>query len=215
MKSLLKMAVGAMLLAGLAVGCKTTSSFSKEAAAKNAENGFVGAEWTVDGSTPVKVMVGKTTMNISSKIDTSKIPEGSNVNIIVSYENKGKTGMVDLLSATVENGRIDKKWTVKDHSSFYSEGVYSVPTYTFKLSADNGKTSVESEKVDVYGFIRTQVKNTDGELKKNQNVVIYKSDGTTIKTTTDSDGYIDLKWIPLGQYSFELSKESSGAPKSE
>lgn len=209
MKSLVKIAAGTMLLASLVVGCKTTSSFSKEANAKNAENGFVNAEWTVDGKTPEKVMVGKTTMNISSKIDTSKIPDGSNVNIIVNYENNGKKGMVDLISATVENGKINREWTVKDHSSFYEKGVYSVPSYTFKLSAENGKVSLESEKINVYGFIRTQVKNTDGELKRNQNVVIYKSDGSTIKTTTDSDGYIDLKWIPLGQYSFELSKEAA------
>ena len=214
MKSIVKMVVGTALLAGLFSGCKSTS-FTKEAEAKNVENGFVNASWTVDGKTPAKVMVGKSKLNISSQIDTSKIPNGSNVNIEVNYDNNGKTGLVELLSATVENGRINKEWTVKDNSAFYQKGVYSVPTYTFKLSAENGKGSVASEPVHVYGFIRTQVKNTDGELKRNQKVVIYKSDGTTLDAKTDGDGYIDLNWLPLGQYSFELLKDEPAAANAE
>ena len=212
MRTIFRMSAGAAFLALLLIGCKSTS-FSKEAQAANAENGFVNAGWSADGKTPAKVMVGKTTLVISSQIDTGKIPDGSNVNIVVSYENNGKTGMVDLLSATVENGRISKEWTVKDNSSFYQQkGIYSVPAYSFKLSSENGKSSAESEKISVYGFIRAQVKNTDGELKRNQKVIIYKSDGTTLNARTDADGYIDLKWLPLGQYSFELIKEEADVP---
>lgn len=208
MKSIVKVVLGTMLAASFLVGCKTTSSFKKEDKPVNEAKGFTNPAWTLGGRTPSKVMVGQTVV-FKSDINTSIIPEGSNVNIEINYDNEGSKGMVELLSATVENGRISREWKVKDNPSFYKDGVYTVPKYSFNLSADNGNKSTESTQINAYGYIRTQVSGKDGELKKNQDVVIYKSDNTTLKVKTDAEGYIDLKWLPFGAYSFEMLKPAA------
>ena len=143
--------LGTTILAGLFVGC-ASGAFDKEAKAKNTKNGYLNPTWTVDGKVPQKVMVGQK-MHFHSDIDTNSIPEGSAVNIVVNYDNAGKTGLITTLPLTVTDGAVDTDWEVKDAPSFYSSNAYSVPNYTFKLTADNGKDSAVSSPVHVYGWI--------------------------------------------------------------
>ena len=145
--------------------------------------------------------------------DTSGIADGTSVEInIVEKDDDGKDDDVATISGTVKDGKIECKWkvtyTADDDDSNSKEEMeekgYTLPEYAFTVES-SGVKSEESEQLDVRGWIKFQLKETESDrIFSNVPVRILKEDGTIIKCKSDGNGYVYLKDLLFGKYSIEL-----------
>ena len=145
--------------------------------------------------------------------DTSGIADGTSVEInIVEKDDDGKDDDVATISGTVKDGKIECKWkvtyTADDDDSNSKEEMeekdYTLPEYAFTVECD-GVESDESPQLDVRGWIKFQLKETESDrIFSNVPVRILKEDGTIIKCKSDENGYVYLKDLLFGKYSIEL-----------
>ena len=145
--------------------------------------------------------------------DTENISDGTSAKIkIVEKDDDGNDDFVADLSATVQEGKIRRKWKViytednddTDSQKEMEEKGYTLPEYAFTVECD-GAESEESGQLDVMGWIKTQFKDEiTGEILTNKKYIIYLLDGSIISGKTNSNGYIELKDLKQGEYFIEF-----------
>ena len=163
-----------------------------------------------NGRTITKALVGD---EVFLCADTENISDGTSAKIkIVEKDDDGNDDFVADLSATVQEGKIRRKWKVvytednddTDSQKEMEEKGYTLPEYAFTVES-SGVNSEESGQLDVMGWIKTQFKDEiTGEILTNKKYIIYLLDGSTISGKTNSNGYIELKDLKQGEYFIEF-----------
>ena len=124
----------------------------------------------------------------------------------------GDDDFVTELSASVQDGKIRRKWKViytednddTDSQQELEEKGYTLPEYAFTVECD-GAESEGSGQLDVRGWIKAQFRDKKtGRVLSKKNYVVYLLDGSTIKGTSDENGYIELKELKQGKYFIEF-----------
>ncbi|ERJ93241.1 SpaA isopeptide-forming pilin-related protein [Treponema lecithinolyticum] len=141
--------------------------------------------------------------------DTHNIADGTSATIkIVEKDDDGNDDEVATLKTTVQNNKIECAWKVvytaddddADSEQEKKEKGYTLPEYAFTVECD-GEKSAESGQLDVRGWIKTKF--TDkrtGKPLANKKYTVYLLDGSTIKGSTDENGFVDLKELKYGEY---------------
>ena len=163
-----------------------------------------------NGRTITKALVGD---EVFLCADVTDIADGASAKIkIVEKDDDGNDDFVTELGAAVQEGKIRCKWKVvymaddddTDSQKEMEEKGYTLPEYAFTAECD-GAESEESEQLDVRGWIKFQLKETESDrMFSNVPVRILKEDGTIIKSKSDGNGYVYLKDLLFGKYSIEL-----------
>ena len=87
-----------------------------------------------------------------------------------------------------------------DSEQEQEEKGYTLPEYAFTVECD-GVESEESGQLDVLGWIKTQFKDKKtGKPIANRKYTVYLLDGSTIKDSTDENGFVDLEELKYGEY---------------
>ena len=124
----------------------------------------------------------------------------------------GSDDFVAELNTTVQDGKIRCKWKViyiednddTDRQQELEEKGYTLPEYAFTAECD-GVESEESGQLDVRGWIKAQFRDEKtGRVLSKKNYVVCLLDGSTIKGTSDENGYIELKELKQGKYFIEF-----------
>ncbi len=166
------------------------------------ESGIAVGEWTAGGEKVEKVLVGDS-VSLFASVDSEKIPDETPAFFVVSWKAFGRSAILEKIPATVSEGKLFAEWKITDSAAFYEGNEYVIPQYSFVVEAA-GETSEESDSIFVYGFIKNRDKDLDGNpLGANEPFTIYRTDGTEIHGLRDADGWIDLKWLPIGKYSLK------------
>ena len=141
--------------------------------------------------------------------DTHNIADGTSATIkIVEKDDDGNDDEVATLKTTVQKNKIECAWKVvytaddddADSEQEKKEKGYTLPEYAFTVECD-GEKSAESGQLDVRGWIKTKF--TDkrtGKPLANKKYTVYLLDGSTIKGSTDENGFVDLKELKYGEY---------------
>ena len=163
-----------------------------------------------DGQTITKALVGD---EVYLCADVTDIDDGATATIrIVEKDDDGNDDDLTVLTDKVQDGKIRCDWKVvymEDNDDTESqkeieEKGYTLPEYAFTVECD-GVESDESPQLDVRGWIKFQLKETESDrIFSNVPVRILKEDGTIIKCKSDENGYVYLKDLLFGKYSIEL-----------
>ena len=117
---------------------------------------------------------------------------------VIEKDDNGNDDFVAELSASVQDGKIRRKWKVvytednddTDSQKELEEKGYTLPEYAFTVECD-GAESEESGQLDVRGWIRTRILDKKNKRPvKNTPYKIYYDDGTKETGTTDGEGYL-------------------------
>ena len=145
--------------------------------------------------------------------DVTDIADGATAKIrIAEKDGDGNDDFVAELNTSVQDGKIRRKWKViytednddTDSQKELEEKGYTLPEYAFTVEC-NGVKSKESGQLDVRGWIKFKLKETESDrIFSNVPVRILKEDGTIIKSKSDGNGYVYLKDLLFGKYSIEL-----------
>ena len=159
-----------------------------------------------DGQTITKALVGD---EVYLCADVRDIADGTTAKIkIVEKDDDGNDDDVATLKATVQNNTIECTWKVvytaddddADSKQEQEEKGYTLPEYAFTVECD-GVESEESGQLDVLGWIKTQFKDKKtGKPIANRKYTVYLLDGSTIKDSTDENGFVDLEELKYGEY---------------
>ena len=159
-----------------------------------------------DGQTITKALVGD---EVYLCADVRDIADGTTAKIkIVEKDDDGNDDDVATLKATVQNNTIECTWKVvytaddddADSKQEQEEKGYTLPEYAFTVECD-GVESEESGQLDVMGWIKTQFKDKKtGKPIANRKYTVYLLDGSTIKDSTDENGFVDLEELKYGEY---------------
>ena len=163
-----------------------------------------------NGKTLTKALIGD---EVFLCADVTDIADGATATIrIVEKDNDGNDDDLTVLTDKVQDGKIRCDWKVvymEDNDDTESqkemeEKGYTLPEYAFTVECD-GVESDESPQLDVRGWIKFQLKETESDrIFSNVPVRILKEDGTIIKCKSDGNGYVYLKDLLFGKYSIEL-----------
>ncbi|AEB15472.1 hypothetical protein [Treponema succinifaciens] len=163
-----------------------------------------------NGRTLTKALVGD---EVFLCADVTDIADGATAKIkIVEKDDDGNDDFITELSTSVNDGKIRCDWKViytednddTDSQKEMEEKGYTLPEYAFTVES-SGVKSEESEQLDVRGWIKFQLKETESDrIFSNVPVRILKEDGTIIKCKSDGNGYVYLKDLLFGKYSIEL-----------
>lgn len=178
--------------------CTSSSGFQEK------EFLIEGGKWIQDENSikkkPLKkVMVGQE-IYIYCPINTKIFKNEATAKITITIDKRGEKEVFEEIETIVKNERIFQKYKIRDSELFYENKKYIIPKISFKITIDD-EVSKKSEDLEIYGFIKHKMN------KPNSSFLIYRADGQTIKGKTDKNGFIDLKWLPLGQYSFGIIYE--------
>lgn len=178
----------------------------KAAAAEDLSKSISGLAWKKDGEPITKALVGD---EVTLCADTHNIADGTSATIkIVEKDADGNDDDIVTLSAKVQNKKIECTWKVvytaddddADSKQEQEEKGYTLPEYAFTVECD-GEKSTESGQLDVMGWIKTQFKDKKtGKPLANKKYTVYLLDGSTIKGSTDENGFVDLKELKYGEY---------------
>ena len=149
-----------------------------------------------NGKTITKALVGD---EVFLCADVTDIADGATAKInIVEKDDDGNDDFVADLSASVQEGKIRRKWKViytednddTDSRQELQEKGYTLPEYAFTVECE-GTESEESGQLDVMGWIRTRILDKKNKRPvKNMPYKIYYDDGTKETGTTDGEGYL-------------------------
>ena len=152
-----------------------------------------------NGRTITKALVG---YEVFLCADVTDIDDGATATIrIVEKDDDGNDDDLTVLTDKVQDGKIRCDWKVvymEDNDDTESqkeieEKGYTLPEYAFTVECD-GVESDESPQLDVRGWIKFQLKETESDrIFSNVPVRILKEDGTIIKCKSDENGYVYLK----------------------
>ena len=169
-----------------------------------------------DGKVITKALVGD---EVTLCADTHNIADGTSATIkIVEKDADGNDDDVATLNAAVQNNTIECAWKVvytaddddADSKKELEEKGYTLPEYAFTVEC-GGEKSAESGQLDVRGWIRTKF--TDKRTRKplaNKKYTVYLLDGSTIKGSTDENGFVDLKELKYGEYFIDFEDQKDG-----
>ena len=163
-----------------------------------------------NGKTLTKALIGD---EVFLCADVTDIADGATATIrIVEKDNDGNDDDLTVLTDKVQDGKIRCDWKVvymedtddTESQKEMEEKGYTLPEYAFTVECD-GVESDESPQLDVRGWIKFQLKETESDrIFSNVPVRILKEDGTIIKCKSDENGYVYLKDLLFGKYSIEL-----------
>ena len=189
-----------------AVSQTDDSESQEDEATEEKKPQITNPRWEKDGQTISKALVGD---EVTLCADVTDIADGADATIkIVEKDDDGNDDDVTILSAKVQNGKIECKWKViytedDDDSNSQQEKEekgYTLPEYAFTVECD-GVESDESGQLDVMGWIKTQFKDKKtGKPLSNKKYRIYLLNGDEIKGTTDESGYVVQDELKLGKY---------------
>ena len=141
--------------------------------------------------------------------DVRDIADGTTAKIkIVEKDDDGNDDDLTVLTDEVQDGKIRCDWKViytednddNESQQEMEEKGYTLPEYAFTIECD-GEKSGESGQLDVMGWIKTQFKDKKtGKPLANKKYTVYLLDGSTIKDSTDENGFVDLKELKYGEY---------------
>ena len=141
--------------------------------------------------------------------DVRDIADGTTAKIkIVEKDDDGNDDDLTVLTDEVQDGKIRCDWKViytednddNESQQEMEEKGYTLPEYAFTIECD-GEKSGESGQLDVMGWIKTQFKDKKtGKPLANKKYTVYLLDGSTIKGSTDENGFVDLKELKYGEY---------------
>ena len=141
--------------------------------------------------------------------DVRDIAEGASATIkIVEKDDDGNDDDLTVLTDEVQGGKIRCDWKViytednddAETQKEQEEKGYTLPEYAFTVECD-GVESEESGQLDVLGWIKTQFKDKKtGKPIANRKYTVYLLDGSTIKDSTDENGFVDLEELKYGEY---------------
>ena len=142
-------------------GNQTESQSEKENTAEKQRNPSVSnLHWeNTNNQTITKALVGD---EVYLCADVTDIADGASAKIkIVEKDDDGNDDFVAELSASVQDGKIRRKWKVvytednddTDSRQELEEKGYTLPEYAFTVECD-GIESKESEQLDVMGWIK-------------------------------------------------------------
>ena len=185
-------AQGETAAATSASGNQTESQSEKENTAEKQRNPSVSnPRWEDEnGRTLTKALVGD---EVFLCADTENISDGTSAKIkIVEKDDDGNDDFVADLSATVQEGKIRRKWKVvytedtddTESQKEMEEKGYTLPEYAFTVECD-GVESEESGQLDVKDEIVLTIKNFD-ELKGKTLKLVWK-DGNIKEIPIDSE----------------------------
>ena len=173
---------------------------------------IVNPRWEdISGRTITKSLVGD---EVFLCADVTDIADGATAKIrIVEKDGDGNDDFVAELSASVQDGKIRRKWNVvytednddTDSQKELEENGYTLPEYAFTVECD-GTKSEESGQLDVMGWIKTQLINKKtGEIMKNKDYKLKDENNNIIESgKTDLAGYIYVKDLKIGNYKIVL-----------
>lgn len=178
--------------------CTSSSGFQEK------EFLIEGGKWIQDETSIKKkalkkVMVGQE-IYIYCPINTKIFKNEATAKITIMIDKRGEKEVFEEIEAIVKDEKIFHKYKIRDSELFYANKKYIIPKLSFKITIDETE-SKKSEDLEIYGFIKHKMN------EPNSNFLIYRADGQTIKGKTDKNGFIDLKWLPFGQYSFGIIYE--------
>ena len=192
-------------------GNQTETQSSTEETSTEKTPSITSPQWEDEnGKTITKALVGD---EVYLCADVTDIADGATAKIrIVEKDGDGSDDFVTELNTSVQDGKIRRKWKVvytednddTDSQQELEEKGYTLPEYAFTVECD-GMESEESGQLDVMGWIKFQLKETESDrIFPNVPVRILKEDGTIIKSKSDGNGYVYLKDLLFGKYSIEL-----------
>ena len=160
------------------------------------------------GSTITKALVGD---EVFLCADVTDIADGATAKIrIVEKDGDGNDDFVAELSASVQDGKIRRKWKViytedndnTDSQKELEEKGYTLPEYAFTVECDSVK-SEESGQLDVRGWIKRQLKDKQsGRPLKNLKYKILTTDNKILfMGVTDENGFLEWKNIKNSNFS--------------
>ena len=160
-----------------------------------------------NGKAITKVLVGD---EVYLCADVTDIADGATAKIrIVEKDGDGNDDFVTELIATVQDGKIRRKWKVvyteddddTDSQKELEEKGYTLPEYAFTVECD-GTKSEESGQLDVRGWIKVKFSSQEYKLLKNCKFYLYTENWKS-KEIIFSDNLLNFKEIPL------LTKENN------
>ena len=174
-----------------------TQNSTEENNAEKRNPSIASPHWEDEnGKAITKVLVGD---EVYLCADVTDIADGATAKIrIVEKDGDGNDDFVTELIATVQDGKIRRKWKVvyteddddTDSQKELEEKGYTLPEYAFTVECDSVK-SEESGQLDVRGWIRTRILDKKNKRPvKNTPYKIYYDDGTKETGTTDGEGYL-------------------------
>ena len=120
---------------------------------------------------------------------------------------------VETFKAAVQNNKIECSWKVlytaddddADSKKEREEKGHTLPEYAFTIECD-GEKSAESGQLDVMGWIKTKLINKrTKEILKNRDFKLKDESNNIIESgKTDSDGYVYVKNLKIGNYKIVL-----------
>jgi hypothetical protein len=122
---------------------------------------------------------------------------------------------VEDLSGTVENGKVAVKWKVaytEDNDDSTSgkemaEKGYTLPEYHFAAEYDGTESGPEPV-LEVKDWAKLTLKDEEaGEILGNKKYTVYLFDGTTKTGTTDENGIIHEKGLPVEDIVVRINTE--------
>ena len=156
-----------------------------------------------NGKTITKALVGD---EVFLCADVTDIADGATAKInIVEKDDDGNDDFVTELSASVNSGKIRRKWKVvymaddddTDSQKEMEEKGYTLPEYAFTAES-SGVKSEESGQLDVYADFIAKL-TFKGRPMKNYPYVLKLADGSYKTGETNDDGYIIENEIPIGK----------------
>ena len=195
-------------------GNQTERQSEKEKTAEEQKTPSIASpRWEdANGKAITKALVGD---EVYLCADVTDIADRATATIkVIEKDDDGNDDFVTELSASVQEGKIRRKWKVvytednddTDSQKELEEKGYTLPEYAFTVECD-GTKSEESGQLDVRGWILATIRNKEsGAPMPNQDYVIYKTDGNIIKGTTDKNGTIDIKNLAFGEYYLSIEK---------
>ena len=185
---------------------KQPAEQEEKAAGEDLSKSISSLAWKKDGTVITKALVGD---EVTLCANTHNIADGTSATIkIVEKDADGADDDVTTLKTTVRNNKIECAWKVvytaddddADSKQEQEEKGYTLPEYAFTVECD-GVESEESGQLDVLGWIKTQFKDKKtGKPIANRKYTVYLLDGSTIKDSTDENGFVDLEELKYGEY---------------
>ncbi len=129
--------------------------------------------------------------------------------MIYEKDDVGENDKVEIRSVSIKDNKIEMSWEVvytKDTDDVESaaeeaEKGYTLPEYIFEIEQSQVSKKVESTELEVKGWIYAQMHDeASGKPLADRDYVIYLTDDSEIKGTTDSEGYVKEDELGMGKY---------------
>jgi hypothetical protein len=169
---------------------------------------FTGLCWKSNGEI---INEGNVDDIVTLSFNAINIPDNSKITIFIYEKNiNGKDDFLEKIETLSENN-ITKDWIIKfdekklgQCSSEIQQNGYTIPEYYFIAQYGN-YVSVKSNIISIKGWIRLKFFDEEFDITlRNYPIMLILGDGTEMETTTDDNGYVDVKGTPIGNVLYYL-----------